>query len=152
MERSPIIEGFGVQSAVTDTSIMSNGSNEPFRTVFKLVHRALWTQNPSIVVKRAENLSWISYSTVAAYISSNMSIDRQLSSCIRSFCCRHVLGPRSLKSLVIPGTHNSGSYSLEDQENLVNLMVVCQDEDILSQLLYGNRSGNGFYQGLKREG
>ncbi|KAK8738177.1 hypothetical protein OTU49_004085, partial [Cherax quadricarinatus] len=52
---------------------------------------------------------------------------------------RQVLGNRSLRSLVLPGTHNAGSYSLKDQDDVVSAWVVCQDEDIISQLLYGNR-------------
>ncbi|MPC55883.1 PI-PLC X domain-containing protein 1 [Portunus trituberculatus] len=52
---------------------------------------------------------------------------------------RAVLGNRSLRSLVLPGTHNAGSYSLADDNDVVASWVVCQDEDILSQLLYGNR-------------
>ncbi|XP_042237589.1 uncharacterized protein LOC121876511 [Homarus americanus] len=52
---------------------------------------------------------------------------------------RQVLGGRSLRSLVLPGTHNAGSYSLKDRGDVVSAWVVCQDEDIISQLLYGNR-------------
>nr|XP_045595248.1 uncharacterized protein LOC123756209 [Procambarus clarkii] len=52
---------------------------------------------------------------------------------------RQVVGNRSLRSLVLPGTHNAGSYSLRDSEDVVSAWVVCQDEDIVSQLLYGNR-------------
>ncbi|KAK7068797.1 hypothetical protein SK128_002971, partial [Halocaridina rubra] len=52
---------------------------------------------------------------------------------------RDVLGSRSLRSLVIPGTHNSGSYSLNDEDDVVSAWVVCQDEDVISQLLYGIR-------------
>lgn len=55
---------------------------------------------------------------------------------------RAVLGSRSLRSLVLPGTHNSGSYSLADDNDVVAAWVVCQDEDIISQLLYGNRLVN----------
>lgn len=52
---------------------------------------------------------------------------------------RQVLGGRSLRSLVIPGAHNAGSYSLRDKDDVVSSWVVCQDEDVLSQLLYGIR-------------
>lgn len=52
---------------------------------------------------------------------------------------RAVLGSRSLRSLVLPGTHNAGSYTLADDNDVVAAWVVCQDEDIISQLLYGNR-------------
>ncbi|XP_066972494.1 uncharacterized protein [Macrobrachium rosenbergii] len=52
---------------------------------------------------------------------------------------RDVLGSRSLRSLVIPGSHNSGSYSLKDEDDVVSAWVVCQDESIISQLLYGIR-------------
>ena len=50
---------------------------------------------------------------------------------------------RPIKSLVIPGTHNSGSYSIGYESGLIsrigNLYTLCQDENIYSQLVYGNR-------------
>ncbi|XP_068234926.1 uncharacterized protein [Palaemon carinicauda] len=52
---------------------------------------------------------------------------------------RDVLGSRSLRSLVIPGSHNSGSFSLKDEDDVVSAWVVCQDENIISQLLFGIR-------------
>lgn len=52
---------------------------------------------------------------------------------------KDVLGSRSLRSLMLPGTHNAGSYSVKDTDDVVTAWVVCQDEDIISQLLYGIR-------------
>ena len=52
---------------------------------------------------------------------------------------REEIGNSSLASLVIPGTHNSGSFLLNDSYSAVANWVVCQDEDILSQLLNGIR-------------
>lgn len=40
---------------------------------------------------------------------------------------------------MLPGTHNAGSYSVKDTDDVVTAWVVCQDEDIISQLLYGIR-------------
>ena len=44
-----------------------------------------------------------------------------------------------MRSLVIPGSHNAGSYKLEDDLDPVQGWVVCQDENVMSQLLYGVR-------------
>ena len=52
---------------------------------------------------------------------------------------RDYIGELSLRMLTIPGTHNSGSYLANDTSSPVANWVVCQDEDVLTQLLYGIR-------------
>ena len=52
---------------------------------------------------------------------------------------RKEIGKESLQQLVIPGTHDSGSYLANDTNSPVANWVVCQDEDVLTQLLYGIR-------------
>lgn len=49
---------------------------------------------------------------------------------------------KSLKELMIPGTHNSGSYEVgykSDASSILKKYVICQDESVFNQLAYGIR-------------
>ncbi|XP_043235100.1 uncharacterized protein LOC122388258 isoform X1 [Amphibalanus amphitrite] len=50
---------------------------------------------------------------------------------------REVLAPMSLDQMMIPGTHNSGTY--KRSRDIVFKLVTTQDEDVWSQLVFGNR-------------
>jgi len=55
---------------------------------------------------------------------------------------RDVLGPMALRNLVLPGTHNSGSfgeYVGHISDTVFTRYLICQDEDIKTQLNYGIR-------------
>ncbi|XP_076056721.1 uncharacterized protein LOC143034490 [Oratosquilla oratoria] len=52
---------------------------------------------------------------------------------------RKVLGDKTLRELVLPGVHNAGAYTTGNTMDAVQAWVVCQDEPVLTQLLYGNR-------------
>lgn len=55
---------------------------------------------------------------------------------------RKLIGGFSLSQLMIPGTHNSGSYQDyrgKRSETLMTRYKICQDEDIWNQLIYGIR-------------
>ncbi|XP_046486843.1 uncharacterized protein [Neodiprion pinetum] len=55
---------------------------------------------------------------------------------------KEALGSKRFRDLFLPGTHNSGSYSIVEEptsENIVSKYIICQDEDILAQLIYGVR-------------
>ncbi|XP_023227125.1 variant-surface-glycoprotein phospholipase C-like [Centruroides sculpturatus] len=78
-----------------------------------------------------------------ALISSG---DIIVSSCYRAhphwmINLRDQIGNYSLDELMLPGTHNSGSYQNYDprKDNLMNRYIVTQDETIWNQLVYGNR-------------
>ncbi|CAL4076533.1 unnamed protein product [Meganyctiphanes norvegica] len=76
-----------------------------------------------------------------AYIRNNMPI---ATNCIKShpnwlWDNRDIIGDRPVRSLILPGMHNAGSYDLAEHTDAVTNWVICQDEDVLSQLLYGGR-------------
>ena len=48
-----------------------------------------------------------------------------------------MLAPLSLDQMMIPGTHNSGTY--KRSRDIVFKLVTTQDEDVWSQLVFGNR-------------
>ncbi|XP_043284812.1 uncharacterized protein [Venturia canescens] len=53
-----------------------------------------------------------------------------------------VLGSKRLNEIFIPGTHDSGAYFKSEKpkmETLVDKYIITQDEDVLSQLIYGVR-------------
>ncbi|XP_054167795.1 PI-PLC X domain-containing protein 1-like [Oppia nitens] len=52
-----------------------------------------------------------------------------------------IIGNMSLLDLMIPGTHNSGSFDRYDlyEDTLTNKYTLCQDESIFNQLIYGIR-------------
>ncbi|XP_037076883.1 PI-PLC X domain-containing protein 1-like [Pollicipes pollicipes] len=50
---------------------------------------------------------------------------------------RQTLSTMSLDQVMIPGTHNSGTY--KRSRNIVFKLVATQDEDVWSQLMFGNR-------------
>jgi len=55
---------------------------------------------------------------------------------------RELLGPVALRNLVLPGTHNAGSYRSYNghhSDTVFTRYLVCQDEDIKTQLNYGIR-------------
>lgn len=54
---------------------------------------------------------------------------------------RDIIGNRTLKDIMIPGTHNAGSYEpYRPERNTPKIRYqICQDEDIFNQLVYGNR-------------
>ncbi|XP_023219772.1 uncharacterized protein LOC111621764 [Centruroides sculpturatus] len=54
---------------------------------------------------------------------------------------KYTIGFNSLSDLMIPGTHDAGSYLRENrsQETFKSAMFMCQDEDIWNQLMYGIR-------------
>lgn len=56
---------------------------------------------------------------------------------------KQTIGSKPLSSLMLPGTHNSGSYSVGYETGLLNRLLnaysLCQDEDVFNQLVYGNR-------------
>ncbi|XP_012284591.1 PI-PLC X domain-containing protein 1 isoform X2 [Orussus abietinus] len=55
---------------------------------------------------------------------------------------RHFLGPLRIRDVFLPGTHDSVAYSKipgSIYDTLVTKYVITQDEDILSQLIYGVR-------------
>lgn len=55
---------------------------------------------------------------------------------------RDSLGSVPLHDLFIPGTHNSGSYRPyqgQTSDTVFMRYLICQDEDIYSQLVYGTR-------------
>lgn len=52
------------------------------------------------------------------------------------------LKDKALKDIFIPGTHNAGSYEVGYKESSARLLrkyIICQDESIFNQLVYGNR-------------
>uniref|UniRef100_T1J6B6 Phosphatidylinositol-specific phospholipase C X domain-containing protein n=1 Tax=Strigamia maritima TaxID=126957 RepID=T1J6B6_STRMM len=55
---------------------------------------------------------------------------------------RDIIGNFTLSEIMIPGTHNSGSYALYKGllENMMDRYKFCQDEDIFNQFVYGIRS------------
>lgn len=55
---------------------------------------------------------------------------------------KNELGPLRFRDIFLPGTHNSGSYSINKvptADTIVTKYAICQDEDILAQLIYGVR-------------
>ncbi|KAK0072260.1 hypothetical protein PV326_000241, partial [Microctonus aethiopoides] len=52
---------------------------------------------------------------------------------------KQIFQSRSLKELFIPGTHDSGSYSENPIQTLVEKFTVTQDRDVLEQLISGVR-------------
>lgn len=55
----------------------------------------------------------------------------------------YILKDRSLKDIMIPGTHNAGSYEFGvtrlDSRAMLKKYVTCQDETVFNQLAYGIR-------------
>lgn len=52
------------------------------------------------------------------------------------------IGPRRLRQIFIPGTHDSsayGEYNENAGDTLVKKYSITQDEDVLGQLIYGAR-------------
>jgi len=77
------------------------------------------------------------------YINLNRLVAK---SCIRArprwmYEMRDVIGNRTLKDLMIPGTHNAGSYEAyrPDRNTAKIRYQICHDEDVFNQLVYGNR-------------
>lgn len=59
---------------------------------------------------------------------------------------REVLGSTPLYDLFLPGTHNSGSYREyqgRSSDTVFMRYLICQDEDIWHQLVYGKLPGAG---------
>lgn len=54
---------------------------------------------------------------------------------------KDIIGTRTLKELMIPGTHNSGSYEpyMLDRDTPRRRYQICQDENVFNQLVYGIR-------------
>ena len=53
------------------------------------------------------------------------------------------LSDRSIKDIMIPGSHNAGSYEIgyrPDARSLMKKYVMCHDESVFNQLAYGIRS------------
>uniref|UniRef100_T1JAD7 Phosphatidylinositol-specific phospholipase C X domain-containing protein n=1 Tax=Strigamia maritima TaxID=126957 RepID=T1JAD7_STRMM len=53
---------------------------------------------------------------------------------------RDIIGNFTLSEIMIPGTHNSGSYPKGLLENVIDQSKFYQDEDIFDQFVYGIRS------------
>ncbi|CAL1261986.1 unnamed protein product [Larinioides sclopetarius] len=77
------------------------------------------------------------------YINLNKLVAK---SCIRArprwmYEMKDVIGNRTLKDLMIPGTHNAGSYEpYRPERNTAKIRYqMCHDEDVFNQLVYGNR-------------
>lgn len=92
---------------------------------------------------RSDNLTeeclhyWIAFITMGNITAS---------SCYRAYPfwmanLRDHIGNHSLNDLMIPGTHNSGSYQDYDpgKDTIINRYVITQDETVFNQLVYGNR-------------
>ncbi|XP_054717027.1 PI-PLC X domain-containing protein 1-like isoform X2 [Uloborus diversus] len=52
-----------------------------------------------------------------------------------------VIGNKTLKDLMLPGTHNAGSYEpyRPDRNSAKIRYQICHEEDVFNQLVYGNR-------------
>ncbi|KAF8770592.1 PI-PLC X-box domain-containing protein like [Argiope bruennichi] len=77
------------------------------------------------------------------YINLNKLVAK---SCIRArprwmYEMKDIIGNRTLKDLMIPGTHNAGSFEhyRPDRNTPKIRYQMCQDEDVFNQLVYGNR-------------
>lgn len=80
---------------------------------------------------------WIAYIQNEEILSTN---------CVRArpnwmYQARSVIGNFSLMDLMIPGTHNTGTYaSFDDSDDtLFNRYLITQEEDVWHQLVYGIR-------------
>ncbi|GFU90404.1 hypothetical protein TNCV_1328581 [Trichonephila clavipes] len=78
-----------------------------------------------------------------SYINLNRLVAK---SCIRArprwmYEMKDVIGNTTLKDLMIPGTHNAGSYeAYRPERNTAKVRYqMCHDEDVFNQLVYGNR-------------
>lgn len=80
----------------------------------------------------------------AAYVRGNRTLS---ATCLRNrptwmWDNRQTLGAMRLRDLLIPGTHDSGSYQEykgRPSENVITRYTITQDENIWNQLAYGNR-------------
>lgn len=52
---------------------------------------------------------------------------------------KQILQNRTLKELFIPGTHDSGSYSENPIQSVIEKFTITQDRDVLEQLISGVR-------------
>lgn len=80
---------------------------------------------------------WIAYVQNGEILSSN---------CLRArpnwmYQARSVIGNFSLMDLMIPGTHNTGTYSAFDRfdDTIFNRYLITQEENVWNQLVYGIR-------------
>ncbi|XP_035228828.1 PI-PLC X domain-containing protein 1-like [Stegodyphus dumicola] len=123
----------------------TEGSNDPLEVAPTKTHPDGYykTRVPFPRIEFFDNITDECLGYWIGYINLNRLVAK---SCIRARPrwmqeMRHIIGNRTLKELMLPGTHNAGSYEpyRPDRNTAKVRYQICHDEDIFNQLVYGNR-------------